>query len=434
MTGVEGQEDEGLTAEERQRLQALLQAPLVAEVFSVLGEEHARIVGGAVRNALLGEPVRDIDFATTWPPEEVMRRLARAGFSMHPVGLEHGSVLAAKGGKTFEITTLRRDVETDGRHAVVAFTDDWAADAERRDFTMNALYLDARGRLHDPVGGLADVRTRRLRFIGDAAERMREDYLRILRYFRFLAQYAVDAPADDETLAVIARECAGLARISKERIRAEMQKLLTASGAARALELMLRAGVADVVFPPDCAQDMAALERMMRQDAALRLEPDWLLRLLAFCGLHDSLKVAFRLTREEMKRLVLLRDVLADAPALPHDAQGWKVLACRAGVDGARDVARLAAARGQLGDAALRQVIDLLRHWRPPAFPLRGRDVLALGIAPGAAVGALLRRVKERWMAQGFMPQDRAGLLALLKEEARALIDGKGEEQGEGKA
>ncbi len=429
MSGAGGVDDETLTAEERRRLQSLLAQPLVAEVFAALGAEHARIVGGAVRNALLGEPVRDIDFATTWPPEEVMRRLSRAGFSMHPVGLDHGSVLAAKDGRTFEITTLRRDVKTDGRHAVVAYTDDWAEDARRRDFTMNALYLDAEGRLHDPVGGLADARARRLRFIGDAAWRMREDYLRILRYFRFLAQYAADAPEDLKTLAVIARERAGLQRISKERIRAEMQKLLTAPGAAHALELMLRTGVADAVFPPDCTQDMVALERMMAQDAALALEPDWLLRLLAFCGVRDSLKAAFKLTRAEMQRLVLLRRMLVESGALPGDEHGWQALAYRAGMEGVRDVARLAAARGQVSEDALQGVIDLLRRWQPPAFALRGRDVLALGIAPGAAVGELLRRVEERWIAQGFRPQDRAGLLALLKQEARALGSAKKQHQ-----
>ncbi len=407
--------DDRLTAEERQRLHALLQAPLAGDVFQALGSENARIVGGAVRNALLGAPVKDIDFATTLPPEEVMARLARAGFSMHPVGIDHGSVLAARDGQTFEITTLRRDVKTDGRHAEVMFTDDWEQDARRRDFTMNALYLDAAGHLHDHVGGLDDARARRLRFIGDAARRIAEDYLRILRYFRLLAEYAANAPADDDTLATIAATKEGLRRISRERIRAEMQRLLQADGASRALELMQRTGVDGLVLPADCARDRMALQRMMQQDAALGLAADWLLRLLAFCGVRESLKQPLKLTRAEAQRLQTLQRLLR-RDALPRDEMGRKRLIYRHGAQTVRDLARLAAAHGWLAGDDLRAVLALADAWRPPVFPLRGRDVIAAGVAPGAAVGKTLRKLEERWLRQGFRPDTREALLRQLRE------------------
>ena len=404
-----------LTAEERARLNALLNDDAVRAVFAALGEDNARIVGGAVRNAILGEPVADIDFATTHPPEEAMRRLATAGFSVHPVGIEHGSIIAAKNGRAFEITTLRRDVKTDGRHAEVTFTTDWAEDARRRDFTMNALYLDAAGKLHDPVGGLADARARILRFIGDAAQRIREDYLRILRFFRFWARYGGPEP-DAATLETIRRERKGLRRISKERIRQEMQRLLTAPGAVAALEWMRRAEVGALVFPEGCTGDRTALARMAEQDAALNLAPDWFLRLVAFCGPREDLREAFRLTREEMKRLHRLA---GEAP--PADEAGWKRLIYHHGAVAARDVARLAAARGMLDEADLRAVLALTESWTPPPLLLTGKDVLALGVPPGPPVGRLLKAAEERFIANGFAPADREGQLALLRQVAEEM-------------
>ncbi len=406
---------ERLDAQAAHRLQSLLKAPGVAEVFAALGPEHVRIVGGAVRNALLGRPVTDIDFATTWPPQKAMERLKKAGFSVHPVGIDHGSIVAAKDGRAFEITTLRRDVKTDGRHAVVEFSTDWAEDARRRDFTINAFYLDAEGRVHDYVDGLPDLKARRLRFIGDARKRIREDYLRILRFFRFWAGYAEEAP-DEATLRTITREREGLARISKERIRQEMQRLLIAPKAAEALRLMEQTGVADMVFPPDCAHDLAALERMAAHDRALDLSPDWFLRLLAFCGAHEILREAFRLTRQEMNRLKLLAKM-----ALPADERGWKRLIYRHGAQAAQDEARLAAARGEISREELRTVLRLAREWRPPAFHLAGRDAMALGVPKGPMVGEALRRAEERFIIEGFRPADREGQLELLRQVVAEL-------------
>ncbi len=398
-----------LTPEERERLSALLADDVVRAVFAALGEDNARIVGGAVRNAILGEPVADIDFATTLVPEEAMHRLQAAGFSVHPVGIEHGSIIAARDGRAFEVTTLRRDVKTDGRHAIVAFTTDWAEDARRRDFTMNALYLDAAGHLHDHVGGFADARARRLRFIGDAARRIREDYLRILRFFRFWARYG-EAPPDKETLATIRAERKGLRRISKERIRQEVMRLLAAPRALEALRLMDETGVLALTFPADCAQDFTALGNMAAHDAALGLESDWFLRLVAFCGPRESLREAFRLTREEMKRLRFLADAKP-----PEDEKGWRRLVYRHGKAQACDLARLAAARDGWGNDTLRDALARIENFNPPRFLLTGRDVVALGVSPGPAVGEALRAAEERFIENGFAPADREGQLALLR-------------------
>ncbi len=384
--------------------------PALRRLFAALGEGNARIVGGAVRNALIGVPVQDVDIATRLPPEEVMRRARAAGFSVHPVGIDHGSVLVARGGRTYEVTTLRHDVETDGRHARVAFTDDWEADARRRDFTMNALYADARGNVYDPLGGLPDVRARRIRFIGDARERIREDFLRILRFFRFWAQYAREDP-DPEALNAVSELREGLSRISRERIREEMRRLMVAPRAVEAMLHMAHTGVLDHVVPETCRRDFEALTRMATDDARTGLAPDWLLRLAAFCGPLPELKDAFRLSRREAARLETLRTV-AD---LPSSIRGWHVLAWRHGIDAARDVARHAHATGRLGDDAFAVALDALHGWTPPVFPLTGKDAIAAGVAPGPAVGQILRRVQDRWIAGDFRPATREELLALLK-------------------
>ena len=384
--------------------------PALRRLFDALGEDNVRVVGGAVRNALIGMPVQDVDLATRLPPEEVMRRARAAGFSVHPVGIDHGSVLVTRGGRTYEVTTLRRDVETDGRHARVAFTDDWEADARRRDFTMNALYADARGNIYDPLGGLPDVHARRIRFIGDARQRIREDFLRILRFFRFWAQYAREDP-DPEALKAVSELREGLSRISRERIREEMRRLLTAPRAVEAMLHMAGTGVLDHVVPENCQRDFEALARMATDDARTGLSPDWLLRLAAFCTPLPELKDAFRLSRKEAARLDLLRTVTD----LPSNTRGWRVLAWRHGTDAARDVARHAHAKGRLGDEAFAMALDALRDWTPPAFPLTGKDAIAAGVAPGPAVGQILRRVQEEWIAGDFRPATREKLLALLR-------------------
>ena len=391
---------------------AWLQDPVLRDLLLALDPDQARIVGGAVRNALLGRAVTDIDIATTWRPEEVMARARAMGFSVHPVGLAHGSVVVAKDNRAFEVTTLRRDIETDGRHAVVAHITDWAEDARRRDFTINALYADIEGRIHDPVGGLADIEQRRVRFIGDPFQRIREDYLRILRFFRFFAQYAEGA-ADARALAAIEKLRVGLAWISKERIGAELRKLMVAPRALDAVELMLQTGVMHHLLSERCRHELTALRRMVEDDAAHDLAADWLLRLAALCGAARELKESLRLSRDAARRIGEVEALAREGP--PATTEDWKALAWRHGKEVALDAARLMHARAVLDDAAFAKVLALLADFAPPAFLLRGSDVVALGIKPGEEVGRLLRAAEERWVAQGFQPPDRDGQLALLR-------------------
>ncbi|MGN6464543.1 MAG: CCA tRNA nucleotidyltransferase, partial [Rhizobiaceae bacterium] len=256
-----------------EKLQRLLEA------LSEKGEE-ARIAGGAIRNALLGAAVTDIDIATTTLPEETMKRAKAAGFKAVPTGIEHGTVTVIAGGKPYEVTTLRADVETDGRHARVAFGRDWKADAERRDFTMNALYAKADGTIVDLVGGLADIESRTLRFIGDPEARIREDFLRILRFFRFFAWYGKGRP-DGEGLKACARLKEGLDRLSAERVWSELKKLLSAPDPSRALLWMRQAGVLTTVLPESGNWGIDAIHALVKAEADLGWDADPMLRLEA---------------------------------------------------------------------------------------------------------------------------------------------------------
>ncbi len=400
---------------------------VLADLFAALGVENARIVGGAVRNALIGKDVTDIDIATRLHPDEVMRHAEKAGFSPHPVGIEHGSVLLARDGRTFEITTLRRDVTTDGRHAVVAFTADWHEDARRRDFTMNALYANLSGNVYDPLGtGLDDALSGRVRFIGDPDSRIREDYLRILRFFRFWAEYD-EKPPDAHAIAAIQRQRTGLRRISRERIREEMRRLLLAPRAAEAIEIMSEVGIAACIFPQSCLPDARALARMLRIDARLSLHPDWLLRLSALCGPLDTLKDLFRLSRKEAKRIQELHQTLHMIRSLlskreTEELFRWQKLVSDLGTAPVIDALRFSHAHGMLDDTDLARLVPALKKFSPPPFPLSGRHVLALGIASGPQVGHLLRTVRRRWQEQGFRPTTLEGLEALLRQEAKRLM------------
>jgi tRNA nucleotidyltransferase/poly(A) polymerase len=284
-----------------------LEAPEVRAVFAALGgEERAtRVVGGAVRNALLGQPVTDIDFATILVPAEVTARAEAAGLKTVPTGIDHGTVTLVVGGRPFEVTTLRADVETFGRRAVVRFTGDWAEDAKRRDFTINALYCDADGTIFDPLGAYADIASRRVRFIGSADERIREDYLRILRFFRFFAWYGVGRP-DAAGLKAAARHKAGLALLSAERLWAELKKLLAAPDPSRALLWMRTTDILQRVLPESWGID--AIHRLVAAEAAEGRAPDPLLRLEAIMPPHrariDSLAGRLRLSRAEEARLL----------------------------------------------------------------------------------------------------------------------------------
>lgn len=380
------------------------------------GGFEARVVGGAVRNTLMALPVTDIDMATTAPPEEVIRLARAAGLATAPTGLAHGTVTVIVAHRAFEVTTLRKDVETHGRHATVAFTDDWEADARRRDFTINALYCSADGTVHDPLGGREDVHARRVRFIGDAAERIREDYLRILRFFRFGAQYGDGAP-DSDGLAACVRGREGLARLSGERIRQELVRLLVAPGALHAVEALREFGILPEVLPavprPTLFSRLVALDHAhgLAADAALRLAA------LAVEVVEDVERIAARLRLSGSERDVLLAAVdrssrLARAPS---DALARELL-YREGPERYRRLVILSLARclaASVTDGGWREALGLPDRWTAPVFPLKGADLMSRGLRPGPRIGATLRALEDWWIAEGFMP-DRAALLSRL--------------------
>lgn len=387
---------------------ALLKEPHIVALFAALdGESRStRIVGGAVRDALLGRDVSDADLATVFVPAEVIARAEAAGMKTVPTGIEHGTVTVIVEGKPFEVTTLRRDVETDGRHAVVRFTSDWEEDAARRDFTMNALYCDIAGDVLDPLGGVADLKAGRVRFVGKAEERIREDYLRILRFFRFFAWYGRGRP-DPEALKACAKLKAGLATLSAERVWAELKRLLKAPDPARALLWMRTTEVLQKVLPESWGID--AIHRLVAAEQAEGWSPEALFRLEAILPPHrariDALAERLRLSRAEAARLHAWADASDPDPATSDER--FEQVLYRSGTEGARDRLRHALAREldkQNVEAAegLRHLAALAERWRAPAFPLSGKDLVAAGIEPGPAVGKRLKELEARWVESGF--------------------------------
>lgn len=359
---------------------------------------EARFVGGAVRDALLGLPVHDIDLATPLPPETVMARAKAAGLKAIPTGIDHGTITLISGGKPFEVTTLRRDVETDGRHAVVSFTEQWAEDAARRDFTMNALYADGAGRIYDPVGGLPDLGAGRLRFIGDARARIAEDYLRILRYFRFQARYGSNPP-EPGLLAILADCAPGLARLSAERIWSEIKKLLACTDPLASLEAMHETGILQRILP-DARSDAGPIL------AALPPAPGWAARLLTLLPEGAGLPGyagRLRWSKDEL-HFISIAQQMAETE-LPHPygmLRRWGPEPLKAGI-------QVRAARGNGDRLPWLALLDAPL----PAFPISGADVQALGVAPGPAMGKLLTTV-ERWWEGGSCRANRAETLAYL--------------------
>jgi poly(A) polymerase len=400
---------------ERIAAQPWMIEPQTAAVLAALGAKGAaaRFVGGCVRDALLGRPIGDIDIATPDRPEAVLELLAAAGIKSVPTGIDHGTVTAIVKPRHFEITSLRRDVENFGRHARVAFTDDWAADAARRDFTMNALFLDADGGIFDPVAGLADLRAGRVRFVGDAETRIREDVLRLLRFYRFHAHYGRER-ADG----VARQACRKLAHLlpglSGERIAAELLKLLSAPDPLPTIDLMLEDGVLAVLLPEGRRRDRLA--------GLIPLEPegDAMRRLAALLvsekGAVDAVATRLRLPNAVRDRLALLA-----APPWPielgADERGQRRALHHLGRDAYRDLVLLRAAETGAGDTA-RALIAAAPERVPPRFPLRGSDVTRLGVPPGPVVGALLAAVEE-WWEEGDFRADRKACLARLGEIAR---------------
>ena len=381
----------------------------VLELLNGNGEE-ARVVGGAVRNALLQIPVADIDLATTALPDEVIRRARAVGIKSVPTGIEHGTVTLVLDGHPFEITTLREDTETFGRKARVAFGRDWVRDAERRDFTINGLSVDADGVVHDHVGGLDDIKARRVRFIGDPGQRIAEDYLRILRFFRIHAAYGAGEPDRAGYLACIGAR-AGLAGLSAERVRMEMLKLLIAQGAAGAVQAMADGGLLPPLFGG--VAYTGPFTAMIAAERLLGFEPSAIRRLgaLAVAVTEDARRVALR-----------LRLTNAETKALDSMGHRWWRLAgmdeatarrrlYRLGKDRYRDRLMLAWARaGAHADPApWRELALLPQRWSAPIFPLKASDFIARGIAAGPALGQVLALAEDAWLAAEF-PLDEASL------------------------
>ncbi len=395
--------------------QPWMEEPATRRLFEALAQAGiaARFVGGCVRDALiapgLGHPIADIDLATPARPEEVAAALDKAGIKVVPTGIAHGTVTAVVPPRHYEITTLRRDVETDGRHARVAFDADWAEDAARRDFTINAIYLDPDGTVHDPVGGLADLAAGRVRFVGDPPTRIAEDVLRVLRYYRFAARFG-SGKGDPAARAACRAAVPLLLRLSAERVTQELTGLLGVANPVPALRMMAEDGVLAAILTEGTRLDR--LERLI----VLEPEPDALRRLAALVAVDAAgaagLAERLRLSSAWRERLVGV------APPWPLDPSGDKRAQrhalYRLGAERYRDLALLIAAEGGMDAARLNELLALAEGWQPPAFPLAGRDVTALGIPPGPRIGELLGEVRG-WWEEGDFTADRAACVARLQ-------------------
>ena len=389
-------------------------------VFAALAQEgeETRIVGGALRNALLGRPVHEVDLATTLVPETVMARATSAGLRAIPTGVAHGTVTVLAGERTFEVTTLREDIATDGRHAKVLFGRDFKADALRRDFTMNALSMTREGRLFDYIGGLADIAARKVRFIGEPARRIAEDYLRILRFFRFSADFG-EGPLDSAGRSAAIRQRDGLARLSRERIHAELLKLLCARRAADVCAEIC----ADGLLHPLVA--LAPNPARLRRVAAIVPPQDPLLRLAALCVTlpedAELLRERLRLSNAEAGRLEGAARALSglhglNEPPKPDELRG---LLFRHGRQAAGDAIILAQADARPGhDDEWEPARKFLQDTEEPRLPFSGTDFIARGITEGRAIGEALCDLQARWIEAGF-PTDPARLARLLDETSR---------------
>ncbi len=410
----------------RVALAGLLADPAVARAMAVLdgGGEETRIVGGAVRNALIGLPTADVDMATTATPDVVMQRARDAGLRCVPTGFEHGTVTVVVAGRPFEVTSLREDVETDGRRAKVRFGRDFDEDARRRDFTINSLSLTSDGVLHDPLGGEADLAARRVRFIGDADQRIAEDYLRVLRFFRFHAAYG-EGPLDAAGLAAAIRGRAGLEQLSAERVRAELLKLLAARRGPETAAEAAQAGLLDfalagVVTP-------MRLARLAEIEAARGLAADAVLRLSAFAILvredADRLRDRLRLSNAEHRRLYAAAHALEalHGRAMPPAGTELAELVFARSVDATLDALMLAHADSgaTAEDRTWAEGYAATEALRELKMPVTGDDLKQRGVTEGRAIGATLKTLQAKWIRAGF-PRD-PGVIARLIDEAIAM-------------
>jgi len=394
----------------------------VPKLLAVLNRdgEEARVIGGAVRDALLGEPVREIDVATTAAPEEVERRAVAAGFKAVPTGLKHGTLTVVIDGTPFEVTTLRADVETYGRHAKVEFTRDWKGDAERRDLTINALSAGSDGTVYDYVGGLFDLAERKIRFIGEPRQRIEEDYLRILRFFRFHAAYG-RGELDAAGLAACIAARGGLEQLSRERVRIELIKLLHARSAAPVLQVMTDSGLLGPLLAG--VPNVVHFAAMTQIEAALELQPAAMRRLAALVVLVEEdaerLWQNLRLSNAEYVALMAMADGWRHiSPALSENRQrallylfGRNVFIDRALLGWARSGAAA-------NDSAWTTLAALPQRWTAPVFPLKAADLIARGVEKGPRLGAAMKAAEDAWIAANF-PSSKADIDAIADRAAK---------------
>jgi poly(A) polymerase len=395
----------------------------VARLLAMLDRdgEEARVVGGAVRNALIGLHVGEIDVATTAEPNAVMRRAEAAGFKAIPTGVEHGTVTVVVDGRPFEVTTLRTDVETYGRKAKVMFGRDWQKDAERRDFTINALSASADGRVYDYVGGLDDISTRKVRFIGEPEKRIAEDYLRILRFFRFHALYGSGAP-DSAGLLACVRARGGIDTLSRERVRAEMLKLLVGPHPAPTLAVMAECGILGTVLGG--VPYLASFENVVKAEAAIGVEVDAARRLgaLGVWVMEDAERLSqrLRLSNAEVEQLLKIEYWWRVTPAGGEHAA--RTLLYLLGPASFTDRVLVAWSRSADGadDKAWHELATLPGRWTAPRFPLRATDLVSRGVPKGPSLGVALRLAEKAWIDADFTA-DVAAIDAIAEQAARAV-------------
>jgi len=398
-------------------------APVLDALEAVGGAGCARFVGGCVRNALLNEPVGDLDIATTLTPDQVTKALEAAGIRAVPTGIDHGTITAVKDGQPFEVTTLRRDVATDGRRAVVAFTTDWAQDAERRDFTLNAVYADRDGALTDPTGqGVADAKAGRIVFVGEAATRIAEDSLRILRFFRFLAWYGRGEP-DGAALSAIAAGKGAMANLPAERVSKELLKLLSAYDPRPAVALMAETGVLTDLLPS--ATDLTAFNGLVEIETDQLFVNDPVLRLATLLPDNEvgaaQAADALRLSNEAKERLVAAMGKTPRITSWMSPRESRRTV-YQIGVQAFSDRIKLLWSRVTRSAAThqWRGLLALAESWTPPPFPLTGQDVINSGVPKGPMVGKVLREVEDWWIDHDFI-DDKFSAIEKLKAVAQGM-------------
>ncbi|MGH6828027.1 MAG: CCA tRNA nucleotidyltransferase [Rhizomicrobium sp.] len=391
--------------------QAWMVRPATVKLMAALGQ--ARFVGGAVRNALLNRPAEDIDIAVPMLPEEVILRLGKAAIKFVPTGLDHGTVTAIVDGQPFEVTSLRRDVKTDGRRAVVSYTANWQEDSARRDFTMNALYASPEGEIFDYHGGVEDLLAGRVRFVGDPAQRIKEDYLRILRLFRFHAWYG-RGEMDGYALRAAAAAKSGLNKLSGERIAKELLRLLASPNPIPALRMMAASGLLSELLPHPL--ELARLEQLVAIDAENTFPSDALLRLGALLpGANDvAARVGERLKLSAAERARLQGMARMESDVTPLSAGGVRQSLYRLGPGPFRDSIFLRWAKGPRDHFPWRMLLSIADGWERPRFPLTGRDVIEQGVREGPEVGRVLEQLENWWLEQDFVP-DQPALMDKLK-------------------